>query len=288
MLLGLKSGSDVDEGPHVATTFMSNLMQTGPSTRQGTNNDTDFHLEVQTYDNHFFDNMNLQVSQEMHGGEQLDSDVDSATDDHDNIIPYHQYQLNNEVESVPTDVSSVLPGGISVITILDDLMSQLAGHIKANEEQIFANDSLKVELDRYKTQVQNLEQKSNSNVSSGAAVPEKPKVLAPGLYAMTPKYVPPQKRNNREVNTPLPRNEKVSSVKKPNVPVNLSTRLKYVTEASKSKFRCDTKTHRNLPARRENMKRVENSIRNLNKRNRVDSSLSVKHTGFISKSISVC
>ncbi|GJR67365.1 hypothetical protein Tco_0013430 [Tanacetum coccineum] len=98
------------------------------------------------------------VSQEIHGGEQLDSDVDSVIDDHDNTIPYHQYQLNNEVESVPTDVSSVIPGEISVITILDDLRSQLEGHIKTNEEQSFANDSLKAELERYKTQVQNLEQ----------------------------------------------------------------------------------------------------------------------------------
>ncbi|GJU90529.1 retrovirus-related pol polyprotein from transposon TNT 1-94 [Tanacetum coccineum] len=150
--------SDVDEAPHAAAAFMANLMQTGPSTGQGTSNDTDFHSEVQTYDNHFFDNMHLQVSQEIHGGEQLDSDVDSVIDDHDNTIPYHQYQLNNEVESVPTDVSSVVPGGISVITILDDLRSQLAGHIKTNEEQSFANDSLKAELERYKTQVQNLEQ----------------------------------------------------------------------------------------------------------------------------------
>ncbi|GJT51396.1 hypothetical protein Tco_0977553 [Tanacetum coccineum] len=150
--------SDVDEAPHAAATFMANLMQTGPSTGQGTSNDTDFHSEVHTYDNHFFDNMNLQVSQEIHGGEQLDSDVDSVIDDHDNTIPYHQYQLNNEVESVPTDVSSVIPGEISVITILDDLRSQLEGHIKTNEEQSFANDSLKAELERYKTQVQNLEQ----------------------------------------------------------------------------------------------------------------------------------
>ncbi|GJY43056.1 hypothetical protein Tco_0431269 [Tanacetum coccineum] len=150
--------TDKESRPHAAATFMANLMQTGPSTRQGTSNDTDFHSEVQTYDNHFFDNMHLQVSQEIHGGEQLDSDVDSVIDDHDNTIPYHQYQLNNEVESVPTDVSSVIPGGISVITILDDLRSQLAGHIKTNEEQSFANDSLKAELERYKTQVQNLEQ----------------------------------------------------------------------------------------------------------------------------------
>ncbi|GKF16763.1 hypothetical protein Tco_0061681, partial [Tanacetum coccineum] len=61
------------------------------------------------------------VSQEIHGGEQLDSDVDLVIDVHDNTIPYHQYQLYNEVKSVPTDVSSVIPGEISVITILDDL-----------------------------------------------------------------------------------------------------------------------------------------------------------------------
>nr|GEW73380.1 hypothetical protein [Tanacetum cinerariifolium] len=290
--------SNVDEGPHAAEVFMANLKQTGLSTREGSNNDTDFHAEVQTYDNHFFDNLNYQVSKEMHREDQLDPDVDLIMDDHDNTIPYHQYQLNNKVESVPTDVSSVLPSGISMITILDDSRSQLMGHIKVNEEQSFANDSLKAELERYKTQVQNLEQskvkkdleqlvcnnsnspelnvffkinklrdqlqgkddligklkvqignmkkvsacpnpstleyqaietentqlkeeltvvkikndtirdenvsikkryqdlykskaESNSNVSSGVAVLEKPKVLAHGLYAMTPKYVTP-------------------------------------------------------------------------------------------------
>ncbi|GJR93480.1 hypothetical protein Tco_0265654 [Tanacetum coccineum] len=596
--------------------------ETGPSTGQGTSNDTDFHSERYT------------------GGEQLDSDVDSVIDDHDNTIPYHQYQLNNEVESVSTDVLSIVPGEIYVITILDYLRSQLEGHIKTNEEQSFANDSLKAELERYKTQVQNLKQKqvvslkqqflqhvesnkslkieseklkadknafeesyleelvwlrntnkvvmellksygqpvqtvpmlskrptfstndlhksalghrnpllydseetlvqaevsrtkmlermkdplckvsskpinyaklnslydtfvpqkqlgdkeydqcvidkksleienknlliqnecllaesvskdicsvvltsdivvpmsveprsncveehsrnleleaeilkmkqllvekekrcsfietkyqelelkfqkykecfenpqvcnnssspelnvfleinklkdqiqrkdklirklkaqisnmkevstdsnmstlefqvletentqlkeeltavrikndslrdeniyikkryqdlykskaeSNSNVSSRAVVPEKPKVLAPGLYAMTPKYVPPQKRNNRETNTSLPRKETVSLVKQTNVCVNLSTGIKSVTEASKSKSKCEAKTHKNLPARSENVKRVYNPLRSLNKRNRVDSSLSVKRTRFISISVSVC
>ncbi|GJW58498.1 hypothetical protein Tco_0105229 [Tanacetum coccineum] len=119
--------SDVDEAPHAAASFMANLMQT--------------------------------VSPRGNTGEiKLDFDVDSVIDDHDNTIPYHQYQLNNEIESVLTDVSSVIPGEIFVITILDDLRSQLAGHIKTNEEQSFDNDSLKAELERYKTQVQNLEQ----------------------------------------------------------------------------------------------------------------------------------
>nr|GEX64494.1 hypothetical protein [Tanacetum cinerariifolium] len=103
------------------------------------------------------------------------------------------------------------------------------------------NDSLRDENVSIKKRYQDLYQskaESNSNVSSGAAVPEKPKVLAPGLYAMMPKN-------------------------------------KSITEASMSKSKCGTKTHRNLPARSENVKRVDNPLRNLNKRNRVDSSLSV-------------
>ncbi|GJV07066.1 hypothetical protein Tco_1344722 [Tanacetum coccineum] len=635
--------SDVDEAPHVVVAFISNLMQTGPSTRQGTSNDTDFHSEVQTYDNHFFDNMNLQVSQEIHGGEQLDFDVDSVLDDHDNTIPYHQYQLNNEVESVPTDVSSIVPAELERYKIqvqnleqskvkkdleqlvfernkrnadleeqLVSLKQQLLQHVESNKslkteseklkannnaleesyleelvwlrntnkvvtellqsygqpiqtipmlskrpnfstkdlhksalghhnpmylksaqlcrptlylgdvivdhvhtpfrvydseetlvqakfsrtkmlermkdplckvsskpiiyaklnsfydtfvpqkqlssEQVYwlpsnevasyncnqskpittfvrtrptksqvytqlkmlkacflefdkldkeydqcvidkksleienknlliqnecllaksvskdissvmltsdiampmsieprsncvkehsrnmdleaeilkvcnsssspelnvffeinklkdqlqgkdelirklkaqieeltavriKNDSLRDENVSIKKRYQDLYQskaESNSNVSSRAAVPEKPKVLAPGLYAMTPKYVPPQKTNNRDANTPLPRKETVSLVKKTNVCVNLSIGIKSVTEASKSNSKCETKTHRNLPARSENVKRVDNPLRSLNKRNRVDSSLSVKRTGFISKSVSVC
>ncbi|GKC28270.1 hypothetical protein Tco_1035564 [Tanacetum coccineum] len=145
------------------------------------------------------------------------------------------------------------------------------------------NDSLRDENVSIKKRYQDLYQskaESNSNVSSRAAVPEKPKVLALGLYAMTPKYIPPQKRNNREANTPLPRKETVSLVKKTNVCVNLSTGIKYITEVSKSKSKCETKTHRNLPAKSENVKRVDNPLRNLNKRNHVDSSLSVKRRKF--------
>nr|GFB45302.1 hypothetical protein [Tanacetum cinerariifolium] len=102
--------------------------------KEGSNNESTF-SEVHTYDDCFFDDLNHQASQEKHQEEQLDSDVDSVIDDDDdNTIPYHQYQLNNEVKSVPTNVSSDIPDGISVITILDDLRSQLTGHIKTNEE----------------------------------------------------------------------------------------------------------------------------------------------------------
>nr|GEV45844.1 retrovirus-related Pol polyprotein from transposon TNT 1-94 [Tanacetum cinerariifolium] len=99
----------------------------------------------------------------MHQGEHLDSDVDSDINDDDNTIPYHQYQSNNKVKCNPTNVSSVIPDGISVITILDDLRSQLAGHIKANKEHSFANDSLKAELERYNTQDSGFELAGFSN-----------------------------------------------------------------------------------------------------------------------------
>ncbi|GKF80555.1 hypothetical protein Tco_0239157, partial [Tanacetum coccineum] len=55
--------SDLDEAPHAAAAFMANL--TGTSTGEGTNNDTDFHSEVHTHNNHFFENMNHQVTQAM-------------------------------------------------------------------------------------------------------------------------------------------------------------------------------------------------------------------------------
>ncbi|GJU24221.1 trichome birefringence-like protein 2 [Tanacetum coccineum] len=156
--------SDVDEAPHAAAAFMANL--TGTSTGEGTSNDTDFHSEVHTHNNHFFENMNHQVTQAMHQEEQLDSDVDSDIDDYDNIIPYHQYQSNTEVENVPTKVSPVLSDQISMITILDDMRLKLEGYMNTNKEQSLANDSLKAELERYKTQVQNLEQsKVESNKS---------------------------------------------------------------------------------------------------------------------------
>nr|GEY42406.1 hypothetical protein [Tanacetum cinerariifolium] len=227
--------------------------------------------------------------------EQLDFDVDSDIDDYDNIISYHQYQSNIEVKNVPTEVSLVLSDQISMITILDDMRLKREGYMNTNKEQSLGNDSLKAELERYKTQVQNLEQKlykskagSNSSVSSGAIIPVKSKAVASGLYVMTPKYIPPQKRINRETNSSLPRKETVTVVDLSNVLVNLPTGIKSFPDASKSKSKSDKKIHKNFPARSKKVKRDAKPPRNLNKKNRVDSSLNDKCIGFISKSVSVC
>nr|GFA70155.1 hypothetical protein [Tanacetum cinerariifolium] len=121
--------SDVDEGPHAAATFMANLSSTS-----GTNGATTSH-----------------VNEEEH----LDSNVESDIDD--NTISYHQYQLDSEVQDVPIEVSSVSPGEISMITILDDLRNQLDGNLKVNQEQSMVNDSLRAELARCKLEIQTLE-----------------------------------------------------------------------------------------------------------------------------------
>ncbi|GJY89892.1 retrovirus-related pol polyprotein from transposon TNT 1-94 [Tanacetum coccineum] len=140
--------SDVDEGPNAAAAFMANLSSTNGASTSHVN-------EVHTNDNPIFDNVNHLMSHEMHKEEQLDSDVDSDIDD--NTIPYHQYQIDSEVKTVPTEVSSVSPSEISMITILDDLRTQLDGHLKVNQEQSLVNESLRAELDKCKLEMQSLE-----------------------------------------------------------------------------------------------------------------------------------
>ncbi|GJS54857.1 retrovirus-related pol polyprotein from transposon TNT 1-94, partial [Tanacetum coccineum] len=88
--------SDVDEGPHAAAAFMANL-----SSISGTNGATTSQVnEVHTDANQIFDNVNHLLTHEMHQEEHLDSDVESDIDD--NTIPYHQYQLDSEVQDVLT------------------------------------------------------------------------------------------------------------------------------------------------------------------------------------------
>nr|GEZ32006.1 Gag-Pol polyprotein [Tanacetum cinerariifolium] len=71
------------------------------------------------------------------------SGTNGATTSHVN-----EYQLDSEVQDVPTEVSSVSPGKISMITILDVLRNQLDRHLKVNQEQSMVNDSLRAELAR--------------------------------------------------------------------------------------------------------------------------------------------
>ncbi|GJR48622.1 retrovirus-related pol polyprotein from transposon TNT 1-94 [Tanacetum coccineum] len=149
--------SDVDEGPHAAAAFIANLSSTSGTYCATTSQVNEVHTDA----NQIFDNVNHLLTHEMHQEEHLDSDVES--DINDNTIMYHQYQLDSEVQDVPTEVSFSPPGEISMITILDDLRTQLDRHLKVNQEQSMVNDSLRAELARCKQEMVSLERNKVKN-----------------------------------------------------------------------------------------------------------------------------
>ncbi|GKA55184.1 hypothetical protein Tco_0754133 [Tanacetum coccineum] len=136
----------------------------------------------------------------------------------------------------------------------------------------------------------------------------KPKVLAPGKYAIDVEPIPPRNRNNREVHLVYLKHLKESvetlreiveeaKVERPlDSSLTLACRytkhsqelleyvigVNYSTDASRSQPRSNTKKNRILPAKSVNMKKVEEHPRkiksSLKTTNRVDSSISSKHT----------
>ncbi|GJS84080.1 hypothetical protein Tco_0750621 [Tanacetum coccineum] len=120
--------------------------------------------------------------------------------------------------------------------------------------------------------------------SSGSTASEKPKVLASGMYNHSLKVVPIQKEPT-EIGvkpTPLPKKKQVTfqepprtsnrptrkppvqQNKKPNVPVNLSTRTKHATESRKLMPKSHTRNHRILPSKSVNARRAVDHNRELN------------------------
>nr|GFA96135.1 hypothetical protein [Tanacetum cinerariifolium] len=123
------------------------------------------------------------------------------------------------------------------------------------------------------------------------------------MYAISPKYIVPQRRTNRETPIPLPKKKQVTFqetpkpsprfikkpvaplLKKPNVNVPLSTGIKSTIGASKPLSKSNAWIYRKLPAKSVKGEKVEEHIRNLNKNNRVDShvkrSVSVKNLNAV-------
>ncbi|GJS84081.1 copia protein [Tanacetum coccineum] len=65
-------------------------------------------------------------------------------------------RTNGVTTSQVNEVSSAPPSEISMITILDDLRTQLDGHLKVNQEQSLVNDPLRAELARCKQEMVSL------------------------------------------------------------------------------------------------------------------------------------
>ncbi|GJR35875.1 hypothetical protein Tco_1211559 [Tanacetum coccineum] len=115
--------------------------------------------------------------------------------------------------------------------------------------------------------------------SSGPSTSETPKVLAPGMYNLGSKYIPPPKRANWDKPTPLPKKKQVTFVEPPRP--SLKPTQKPVVHPNKQ-------TNVSLPAKSANARRVEAHHRTLNKKNRVDSNLLVKHSVSVSNLNNVC
>nr|GEV82185.1 hypothetical protein [Tanacetum cinerariifolium] len=101
-----------------------------------------------------------------------------------------------------------------------------------------------------KAEIATLNAKTVGNKNSGTRKPVNPKVIDPGMYTISHKYIVPQRRTNRETPIPLPKKQvtfqetpKLSPrftkkpvaplLKKPNINVPLSTGIKSATGASK-------------------------------------------------------
>ncbi|GJU65296.1 retrovirus-related pol polyprotein from transposon TNT 1-94 [Tanacetum coccineum] len=132
----------------------------------------------------------------------------------------------------------------------------------------------------------------------------KPKVLAPGKYAIDVEPIPPRNRNNREVHLVYLKHLKESvetlheivEEAKTERPLDRSIasacRVNSYTDASRSQPRSNTKKNRILSTKSVNMKKVEEHPKtikcSLNTTNRVDSSISSKRTVINLNSHSVC
>nr|GFB77761.1 hypothetical protein [Tanacetum cinerariifolium] len=154
-----------------------------------------------------------------------------------------------------------------------------------------------------KAEIATLNAKTVGNKTSETTKPTNPKAIALGMYAISLKYIVPQRRKNRETPIPLPKKKQVTFqetpkpsprftkkpvaplLKKPNVNVPLSTGIKYATGASKHASKSITWIYKKLSAKSAKGEKVEEHFRNLNKNNHVDShvkrSVSVKNLNVV-------
>ncbi|GJZ66346.1 retrovirus-related pol polyprotein from transposon TNT 1-94 [Tanacetum coccineum] len=138
----------------------------------------------------------------------------------------------------------------------DDTIRNLDAQI--NIMKVLNVDGLKVE-NCFTAENTKLKAQVTGTTSSGPSTSEKPKVLASGMYTKSSKYIPPPKRANWTLTEPP-----VQQNKKPNVPVNLSTRTKPATESRKPMPKSHTWNHHILPNKSVNARRAAYHNRKLN------------------------
>ncbi|GJT52726.1 integrase, catalytic region, zinc finger, CCHC-type containing protein [Tanacetum coccineum] len=131
--------------------------------------------EVHNHDN-VSNNMINQAMQVMPSSEQSNvvnhSETEITSDS--NIIPYSQYVIESQQAAVQNSNSSAQQDEL-ILSVIEQLKTQVANCTKINLENKSVNDTLTAELERYKEQVkvlnegQNVDLKSKNNISDSCA-----------------------------------------------------------------------------------------------------------------------
>ncbi|GJS57407.1 hypothetical protein Tco_0652191 [Tanacetum coccineum] len=113
-----------------------------------------------------------------------------------NIIPYSQYVIESQQTTVQNSNSSTQQNAL-ILSVIEQLKTQVVNCTKINLENKSINDTLIVELKRYKEQVkvlkegQNVDLKSKDNVSDSCAQSMKPKLYVGDIIEKTNPLVIP-------------------------------------------------------------------------------------------------
>ncbi|GKE08426.1 reverse transcriptase domain-containing protein, partial [Tanacetum coccineum] len=148
--------SDCDEISTAKAVLMANLSSYG----------SDVLFEVPHFDNTHNDMLNQSV-QEMSYSEQthlVNYPKNKITSD-SNIIPYSQYLLETQNAAVQ-DTNSFAQQNAMILSVFEQLLNQVTNCNKVNEDNLIANETQSVELEKYKERVKLLEESRNVDLST--------------------------------------------------------------------------------------------------------------------------
>ncbi|GKA06975.1 hypothetical protein Tco_0686199 [Tanacetum coccineum] len=148
-----------------------------------------------------------------------------------------------------------LQGKDATIMILDaqiNINAQVL-NVELSKSNAYSRSTFTAKINALTAENAKLKTELSGKKCSGSIASEKPKVLASGMYTNS------SKTSNRPTQKPP-----VQQNKKPNVPVNLSTRTKPATESRKPMPKSHTQNHRILPSKSVNARRAADHNRKLN------------------------
>ncbi|GJS56289.1 hypothetical protein Tco_0629651 [Tanacetum coccineum] len=148
--------SDCDEAPTASAVFMENL----------TSYDSDVLSEVPNYDTYQDNNVFDQSIQEMYYSEQPvfvnDSNIEITSDN--NVISYDQYLKENRNKIVQGTTFAEQQDAM-IMSVIDEMSNQVAKCNAVNQENKIMNESLTIELERYKEMVKKFKQRQKFDLT---------------------------------------------------------------------------------------------------------------------------